>query len=64
MSLKHVVGGCLCLVAQDELFDYIFSQAVKRELRPLIENKAKFVLCHSNSGHKYGGSLHDVHPYL
>eukprot|EP00455_Lapot_gusevi_P009511 TRINITY_DN1426_c0_g1_i3.p1 TRINITY_DN1426_c0_g1~~TRINITY_DN1426_c0_g1_i3.p1 ORF type:complete len:395 (+),score=98.42 TRINITY_DN1426_c0_g1_i3:124-1308(+) len=43
---------------KDEVFDYIMGEAVKRELRPLIENRSKFVLCHSTSGHKH--ALKDV----
>ena len=38
---------------QDQFYDWMMAQAVKRELRALIENKDKFLCVHSSSGHKY-----------
>ena len=38
---------------KDELYKYILAECVRRDDRPYIENKAKFVLCHSSSGHKH-----------
>jgi protein pelota len=37
---------------KDDFFEYLNKQALLREDRILIENKAKFVLCHAASGHK------------
>jgi protein pelota len=38
---------------KDDFFKYLLAESVRREDRPLIENKGKFVLCHSSSGHKH-----------
>mmetsp|Transcript_27792 Transcript_27792/g.50192 ORF Transcript_27792/g.50192 Transcript_27792/m.50192 type:complete len:422 (+) Transcript_27792:96-1361(+) len=48
----------VCLVGspgfqKDDFFKYLLAESVRREDRPLIENKGKFVLCHSSSGHKH-----------
>jgi protein pelota len=37
---------------KDDFYKYLLSESVRRDDRPYIENKAKFVLCHSSSGHK------------
>ncbi|KAL9185058.1 hypothetical protein ACHAXT_002835 [Thalassiosira profunda] len=38
---------------KDDFFKYLVAESVRRDDRPLIENKGKFVLCHSSSGHKH-----------
>lgn len=38
---------------KDEFFKYAMEQAVRRDDRSLIENKKKFFLCKSSSGHKH-----------
>ena len=38
---------------KDDLYRYILAESVRRDDRPFIENKGKFVLCHSSSGHKH-----------
>mmetsp|Transcript_40605 Transcript_40605/g.86486 ORF Transcript_40605/g.86486 Transcript_40605/m.86486 type:complete len:420 (-) Transcript_40605:184-1443(-) len=38
---------------KDDFFKYMLAESVRREDRPLIENKGKFVLCHASSGHKH-----------
>eukprot|EP00581_Thalassiosira_minuscula_P028771 CAMPEP_0183751230 /NCGR_PEP_ID=MMETSP0739-20130205/1622_1 /TAXON_ID=385413 /ORGANISM="Thalassiosira miniscula, Strain CCMP1093" /LENGTH=418 /DNA_ID=CAMNT_0025987435 /DNA_START=8 /DNA_END=1264 /DNA_ORIENTATION=- len=38
---------------KDDFFKYLLAESVRREDRPLIEHKGKFVLCHSSSGHKH-----------
>jgi len=43
---------------KDQFFTYMQEEAQKHELKVLIENKAKFLLVHSSSGHKY--SLKDI----
>lgn len=48
----------VCLVGspgfqKDDFFKYMLSESVRREDRPFIENKGKFVLCHASSGHKH-----------
>lgn len=43
---------------KDDFFKYLREESVRREDRPFIENKEKFVLCRSSSGHKH--ALEDV----
>ncbi|KAK9763246.1 Translation factor pelota [Basidiobolus ranarum] len=43
---------------KDQLYQYIFAEAVKSENKVLLENKPKFLLIHSSSGHKH--SLQEV----
>ena len=38
---------------KDDFFKYLCEQAVRRDDRPFIENKRKFVLCKASSGHKH-----------
>lgn len=38
---------------KDDFFKYMLAESVRRDDRLLIENKGKFVLCHSSSGHKH-----------
>lgn len=58
--LTHVVFDEIkvCLIGspgfqKDDFFKYLLAESVRRGDRPLIENKGKFVLCHSSSGHKH-----------
>eukprot|EP00668_Euglena_longa_P011910 GGOE01014330.1.p1 GENE.GGOE01014330.1~~GGOE01014330.1.p1 ORF type:complete len:384 (+),score=109.75 GGOE01014330.1:37-1188(+) len=43
---------------KDELFKYIIEESVRRELKDILENKGKFLLCHASSGFKH--SLKEV----
>ena len=38
---------------QDQFCEYMFQQAVKQDLKVLLENKSKFVQVHASSGHKH-----------
>ena len=38
---------------KDDFFKYLQQEAVRRDDRPLIENKAKFILCKASNGHKH-----------
>jgi protein pelota len=38
---------------KDDFFQYIQRESVRRDDRPFIENKSKFVLCKASSGHKH-----------
>uniref|UniRef100_A0A6S8X182 Protein pelota homolog n=1 Tax=Chaetoceros debilis TaxID=122233 RepID=A0A6S8X182_9STRA len=38
---------------RDDWFQYMLEQSVRRDDRPFIENKSKFVLCKASSGHKH-----------
>ncbi|CDS03038.1 hypothetical protein LRAMOSA00440 [Lichtheimia ramosa] len=43
---------------REQVYQYIFDQAVKTENKTILENRSKFVLVHSSSGHKH--SLNEV----
>ena len=51
-QIKCVLVGSPGFVAQD-FFQYLELESVKREDRPFIENKSKFVICKASSGHKH-----------
>ncbi|KAI9322397.1 protein pelota [Dichotomocladium elegans] len=38
---------------REQVYQYIFDQAVKTENKVILENRSKFVLVHSSSGHKH-----------
>ncbi|ORX46326.1 hypothetical protein DM01DRAFT_1410686 [Hesseltinella vesiculosa] len=38
---------------KDQLYDYIFDQAVKTDNKVLFENRSKFISIHCSSGHKH-----------
>ncbi|CAG8518788.1 9597_t:CDS:10 [Paraglomus occultum] len=38
---------------KDQLFEYIYAEAVKNDDKILLENKSKFMLIHCSSGHKH-----------
>ena len=38
---------------KDDFFKYLQEESVRRDDRPLIENKSKFVLCKASNGHKH-----------
>lgn len=51
-----VSSYCLCWstsLLQDALLAYMNAQAIKHDIRPLIENKSKFALVRSSSGHRH-----------
>lgn len=43
---------------KDEFYKHMMLEAARRDVRSVIENKSKIVLCHSSSGHKH--SLQEV----
>jgi len=51
-KIKCVVLGSPGFV-KDDFFEYLKAESVRRDDRPLIENKSKFVLCKASSGHKH-----------
>ncbi|XP_065891098.1 protein pelota homolog isoform X2 [Dysidea avara] len=55
--LRFDVVKCVLLASpgfvKDQFFDYMMSEAIKQDIRVLIENKAKFLLVHASSGHRY-----------
>ncbi|KAJ1875134.1 Translation factor pelota [Coemansia sp. RSA 990] len=55
--VKVVILGSPGFV-REQFFDYMMAQAVKTEDRVIIENKSKFLLVHTSSGHK--GALEEV----
>ncbi|CAB3993568.1 pelota homolog [Paramuricea clavata] len=38
---------------KDQFYEYMFNQATKNDLKILLDNKSKFLLVHSSSGHKH-----------
>ena len=38
---------------KDDFLNYLKTESVRRDDRPLIENKSKFLLCKASSGHKH-----------
>jgi protein pelota len=38
---------------KDDFYKYLLAESVRRDDRPFIENKGKFVLCRCSSGHKH-----------
>ena len=59
------VVKCIILASpgffRDQLYQYIFEQAVKLDIKVLHENKAKFLLAYASSGHKF--ALRGACPY-
>jgi protein pelota len=51
-KVKVVLVGSPGFV-KDDFFKYMQEEAVRRDDRAIIENKAKFVLCKASNGHKY-----------
>uniref|UniRef100_A0A336LUU1 Protein pelota homolog n=1 Tax=Culicoides sonorensis TaxID=179676 RepID=A0A336LUU1_CULSO len=58
--LRHVnfdVVKCVLIASpgfvKDQFFEYMYQQAVKTDNKVLLENKSKFMLCHSSSGFKH-----------
>lgn len=63
--LRHVnfdVVKCVLVASpgfvKDQFFEYMFQQAVKSDLKVLLDNKSKFMLIHASSGFKH--SLKEV----
>ncbi len=57
--LRHInfdIIKCIILASpgfvREQFFEYMNQQAIQRDIKILIENKGKFVLAHSSSGHK------------
>ncbi|KAJ2502959.1 Translation factor pelota [Coemansia sp. RSA 1972] len=55
--VKVVILGSPGFV-RDQFFEYMMAEAVKAEDRNILNNKAKFLLVHTSSGHK--GALEEV----
>lgn len=58
--LRHVnfdIVKCVLIASpgfvRDQFFEYMFQEAVKNDIKLLIENKSKFLLVHSSSGFKH-----------
>eukprot|EP01117_Protostelium_nocturnum_P002069 TRINITY_DN1270_c0_g1_i1.p1 TRINITY_DN1270_c0_g1~~TRINITY_DN1270_c0_g1_i1.p1 ORF type:complete len:400 (+),score=74.60 TRINITY_DN1270_c0_g1_i1:133-1332(+) len=50
--LKCVLVGSPGFV-KDQFFDYMNLEAVRQDMKVLLENKSKFLLVHTSSGHKH-----------
>lgn len=55
--VKFDIVKCVILASpgflKDELFQYIMHEATQQEKRVFLENRGKFILVHSTSGHKH-----------
>ncbi|XP_023646816.1 protein pelota homolog isoform X1 [Paramormyrops kingsleyae] len=58
--LRHInfdVVKCVLVASpgfvKDQFISYLFREAVRQDCKVLLENKPKFMLVHSSSGHKY-----------
>ncbi|XP_065831312.1 protein pelota homolog isoform X2 [Oscarella lobularis] len=58
--LRHVsfdVAKCVLVASpgfvKDQFCEHMFAQAIRNDVKVLIENKAKFLLVHASSGHKH-----------
>lgn len=58
--LRHVnfdVVKCVLIASpgfvRDQFFEYMFQQAVKSDIKVLLDNKSKFMLVHASSGFKH-----------
>ena len=38
---------------RDQFFEYMMNEAVKNDIKVLLENRSKFLLVHSSSGYKH-----------
>lgn len=38
---------------KDQFISYLFKEAVRQDNKVLLENRPKFMMVHSSSGHKY-----------
>lgn len=69
--LRHInfeVVKCVILASpgfvKDQFHDFMIQEAVKQDIKVLIENKTKFVLAHSSSGFKHSLKEIMVDPLL
>ncbi|KAF7253003.1 hypothetical protein EG68_08803 [Paragonimus skrjabini miyazakii] len=55
--IRFDIVKCIILASpgfvREQFFDYLIQTAVKQDKRVFLENKSKFVLVHSSSGHKH-----------
>ncbi|XP_046839768.1 protein pelota homolog [Xenia sp. Carnegie-2017] len=55
--IKFDIVKCVLLgspgFVKDQFYEYMFNQATKNDMKVLLENKSKFLLVHSSSGHKH-----------
>jgi len=63
--IRHVnfaVVKCLIIASpgflKDQFKEFLFAEATRREIKLILENKEKILLCHSSSGHKH--SLQEI----
>ena len=50
LIIKHSLS--FFLLVQDQFYEYMFAEAVKQDIKVLLESKPKILLVHSSSGHK------------
>lgn len=57
LFLSLPVVKCILLASpgfvKDQFFEFMVQEAIKQDNKLIIENKTKFVLCHSSSGFKH-----------
>lgn len=55
--LSTVVVKCILVASpgfvKDQFIAYLYKEAVRQDNKVLLENRPKFMLVHSSSGHKY-----------
>jgi len=58
--LKHIqfnIVKCILLASpgflKDDFYRFLLEEAQRRDIKPLLENKSKFLCCHSSSGHMH-----------
>ena len=56
-SIDFSVVKCIVLASpgyvKDDFFTYMMENAVRRDMKAIVENKEKFIKTHSTSGHKH-----------
>eukprot|EP00118_Oscarella_pearsei_P015218 m.136139 g.136139 ORF g.136139 m.136139 type:complete len:385 (+) comp38172_c1_seq102:40-1194(+) len=69
--LRHIsfdVVKCVLVASpgfvKDQFCEYMFAQAIRQDIKLLMENKPKFLLVHSSSGHKHALKEVLVSPYV
>lgn len=54
---RPLVVKCILVASpgfvKDQFINYLFKEAVRQDNKTLLENRPKFMLVHSSSGHKY-----------
>ena len=52
-ALVSAITIYTCPPPQDQFYEYMYAEAAKHDIKVLFENKPKFLLIHSSSGHKH-----------